>query len=350
MKKMIIIWALLFVVAYSFAARRDDYMAPFDYGRSRPVNSHSGEHTFDSLLVKLQAIFEGNATFKDTIYVIFGADTGVIVYDPSVGLSFESITQTNVYFKDHVLVLGNVKVDSDARDFLSRGRWLKLDDDDDADSTGVWLYGGDGFLIVNYGDTLKLDAFLNAGILDLRELQVLFASGWMKFDQMKPATNDSSNSSIGAEENPYGKGWYNELNAFKVKPRVVYFDLYQDEDDCHTTTATATGTFHGAFDGVTADSIIIDSMLVFTYTSHNDVYIDAIEIQRGYTRADDDGTVVFTDGTDIGSGSSTVIVQTYTPGVTVSKDWRLEFNYDVATAAAGGSASIYSIKLYCHYQ
>jgi len=53
-------------------------------------------------------------------------------------------------------------------------------------------------------DTLSLDSRKNSAFLDLRELTVLFKPGWMEFDQIKPATNDSASSSLGSASVPYG--------------------------------------------------------------------------------------------------------------------------------------------------
>jgi len=70
---------------------------------------------------------------------------------------------------------------------------------------------GDTFSLYASNDTFFIDAKHDAGYLDLSELTVLFKPGWMEFDQIKPATNDSSSSSIGWSNNPYGTGYFIDL-------------------------------------------------------------------------------------------------------------------------------------------
>jgi hypothetical protein len=70
-------------------------------------------------------------------------------------------------------------------------------------------------------DTLILDSHKNSAFLDLRELTVLFKSGWMLLDQIKPATNDSVSSSLGSASVPYGyfyfaKGLYAENGPVRI--------------------------------------------------------------------------------------------------------------------------------------
>lgn len=73
------------------------------------------------------------------------------------------------------------------------------------DTTFISTSTMDTIKIYFRNDTLYVQSKLGSYFLNLTQATVLFKSGWMLFDQMKPATNDSSSSSLGSLPTPYGK-------------------------------------------------------------------------------------------------------------------------------------------------
>lgn len=71
-------------------------------------------------------------------------------------------------------------------------------------------------------DTLIYKSKLGSFFLDLRQTMVLFKPGWMLFDQMKPATNDSASSSLGDLAAPYGKAFVCSLRVNGKQPYAFF--------------------------------------------------------------------------------------------------------------------------------
>ncbi|HEC87940.1 MAG TPA: hypothetical protein ENI52_01330 [Thermoplasmata archaeon] len=126
------------------------------------------------------ASLRNNSPLTDTIAIFGTADFTGFGYIP--------------YIKSVVDSFGSYVIDSGIAIYKDSIRFLE-----------------DTFSLYASNDTFFIDAKHDAGYLDLSELTVLFKPGWMEFDQIKPATNDSSSSSIGWSDNPYGTGYFIDL-------------------------------------------------------------------------------------------------------------------------------------------
>ena len=135
-----------------------------------------------------------------------------------------------------------------------------------------------------------------------------------------------------------------------VKPGCVTWDLLQSNDDAIYGANGTDKHFAGALHGATADSIIIDSLRVIHYTNHNDVYIDSVYMTRRFTRDGQDNTLIWGDGTDMGAGTLAWAGNSFVVDETVSRDWRMQFVFEIETASAGGNGYIGSVKVYGHYK
>lgn len=107
-----------------------------------------------------------------------------------------------------------------------------------------YIYGAatDTVVLKASNDTVFLYSKVGSGYLDLTDYTILFKSGWMLFDQIMPATNDSASSSLGWTDNPYGTiysiyGYIDTLNPFLSTQTSVVCPLGL------STTDTLTGTY-----------------------------------------------------------------------------------------------------------
>jgi hypothetical protein len=125
-------------------------------------------------------------------------------------------------------------------------------------STAGWYSAIDTVQFGLSNDTLTLDSRKNSAFLDLRELTVLFKSGWMLFDQIKPATNDSASSSLGSASVPYGyvyvsDGFYSDTNrSFSGKPIInrvrdsLLIEAWETKAGVRKASIDSTGNFVAA--------------------------------------------------------------------------------------------------------
>ena len=138
-----------------------------------------------------------------------------------------------------------------------------------------------------------------------------------------------------------------------VKPAMVYWDLLQDGATYISGASGSSGGFYGSLQGATADSVIIDSIGLVYATSHNDVYVDSVNIVRGLTRNGNEwSTYPWGNGTNLGVGTTEAVYYRYTSGfpVTVSVTWRMRWNFFVETSGTAGDAYVYTLKIYGHYK
>ena len=158
------------------------------------------------------ASLRNNSPLTDTIAIFGTADFTGFGYIP--------------YIKSVVDSFGSYVIDSGIAIYKDSIRFLE-----------------DTFSLYASNDTFFIDAKHDAGYLDLSELTVLFKPGWMEFDQIKPATNDSSSSSIGWSDNPYGTGYFIDLyvdsihgfSPIKVKDNMILEDslfIVSSESTC----------------------------------------------------------------------------------------------------------------------
>lgn len=131
-------------------------------------------------------------------------------------------------------------------------------------STAGWWSATDTVQFGLSNDTLTLDSRKNAAFLDLRELTVLFKSGWMLFDQIKSATNDSASSSLGSASVPYAFGYfsdglYSDTNrSFSGKPIInrvrdsLIIEAWETKAGLRKASIDSTGNF-------VASSIVLGS-------------------------------------------------------------------------------------------
>lgn len=104
MKKIILILILSATIVYSFGSRRDNYLAPFDYGRVLPGNKLSGEYYFDTLIVNLLMYAKG--TIK--VDTILGDGGRVQIGDAT------ATSDWGLNADDDLQITGKLEVDGDA--------------------------------------------------------------------------------------------------------------------------------------------------------------------------------------------------------------------------------------------
>ena len=135
----------------------------------------------------------------------------------------------------------------------------------------------------------------------------------------------------------------------KVNASFFFQELFQDVVSARGIAATASIDIWGGFTVFSSDSFIIDSLRTVWLTNHNDVYIDSVALYRGITRTAKDATLIMGDGTNLGAGNTFTVGHTYIVNQTVSFDWRLQFEFWVATSGGAGSGYLYTVKAYSHY-
>jgi len=152
---------------------------------------------------------------------------------------------------------------------------------------------------------------------------------------------------------PYDYGRTAKMSG-DVKPGCVRWQLIQDYLGWAISVTSGNNTnIYGGLQQCSADSVIIDSLFTVTNTSHNDAYCDTIALCKGYTRGGNEmATIIWGDGTNIGSGDTDYHVTSYTSGfpVTVSTDWRLRWYTAAATTGSAGNVYISNITIYGHYK
>ena len=92
--------------------------------------------------------------------------------------------------------------------------------------TITFITVSDTFHIWAKADTLFATSRSGTGYFDVSDFTVLFGAGTMEFDDIQPATNDSSSSRIGAPTNPYGIGYFigmrlDTIRSFRDNTNII---------------------------------------------------------------------------------------------------------------------------------
>jgi hypothetical protein len=279
MKRLILIIAALAIANVAFAA--GSYTpAPFDFGKVQLPKSNSGSYVFDTVTADQGwFLIIGSRVYKvDSAFFHKLAVDSVVSFSPLTILS----TQINLGGGDVVIqqgrrmlidtifpangktVIGTVGDTTQFNSDLQKFTHKTLVDSLGLASAVDTVY----FRISN--DTVYIVSKKGSYFLNLSQAMVLFKAGWMLFDQMKPATNDSASSSFGSSENPYGKIYACSVTVAGKSPKLMVNGpatlgaygndtIFRNTDSTGwRTTINGTKILH-----TTPDSVVIDSNTAF---------------------------------------------------------------------------------------
>jgi len=222
MKRLILIIAALAIANAVFAAGSYT-LAPFDFGKVQLPKSNSGSYVFDTVTADQGwFLIIGSRVYKvDSAFFHKLAVDSIVSFSPLTILS----TQINLGGGDVVVqqgrrmlidtifpangktVIGTVGDTAQFNSDLQKFTHKTLVDSLGLASAVDTVY----FRISN--DTVYIVSKKGSYFLNLSQAMVLFKSGWMLFDQVKPATVDSASSSLGSADNPYGTSHLMQITA-----------------------------------------------------------------------------------------------------------------------------------------
>lgn len=123
---------------------------------------------------------------------------------------------------------------------------------------------------------------------------VKFIPGTMELDDVQPATNDSSSSQSGANDNPYGQIWTAKLGLTKGEDIASGATIAITKGVIHDITGTADIT------SITAGDVGQIVILQFDGTAATNGVVDGnnLKIAGDFGYTPDDVLILYCDGTD----------------------------------------------------